>query len=258
MLFIGDIVGRPGRAAVTALVPALRSEMRLDLVVANAENIAGGNGITPETVGELLAAGVDVITTGDHVFDQKTGVHALALANVLRPANYPPGTPGSGCYVCGTSAAGSVAVINVMGRVFMKPADCPFRALTALIDEVRAQTSCIVVDMHAEATSEKIAMGWAFDGEVSAIIGTHTHVATADARVLPKGTAYMTDVGMTGAHASVLGRASNAVIAHYRTGMPQKFELARDEVRISAAMIEIDAATGRAVAIEPVVRAYAM
>jgi len=254
MLFIGDIVGRPGRAAVTTLVPALRADLRLDVVIANAENSAGGKGITPETTQELFAAGVDVITTGDHVFDQKTAVNALAFANVLRPANYPPGTPGSGCHICVKPSAGGVAVINVMGRVFMKPADCPFRALAALVAEVRARTPCIVVDMHAEATSEKIALGWAFDGEVSAIIGTHTHVATADACILPKGTAYMTDVGMTGAHASVLGRASSAVVAHYISGMPQKFELAEDDVRLSAVMIEVDAATGRAVAIQPIVR----
>jgi metallophosphoesterase (TIGR00282 family) len=257
ILLIGDLVGRPGRKAVQQLLPVLRAELQLDVVIANAENVAGGKGITPDTVAELQADGVEVITTGDHVFDQRTAAKALENARVLRPANFPPGTPGAGWVLLERAGKPPLAVVNVMGRVFMKPADCPFRALEAIVAQARERTPCIVVDMHAEATSEKIAMGWAFDGRVSAVLGTHTHVATADARVLPQGTAYLSDVGMTGAHASVLGRVVDAVVAHFYTGMPQKFELADGDVRLHGAVVEIDDASGRALAITPIARTLA-
>jgi len=254
IFLIGDIVGRPGRMAIKQLVPALRAELQLDVVIANAENVAGGKGITPETMTELLATGVDAITTGDHVFDQRTAMKALDQPRVLRPANFPPGTPGAGWCLVDRPAAPALAVINVLGRVFMKPADCPFRAVEAILTELAGRTPCILVDIHAEATSEKIAMGWAFDGRVSAVLGTHTHVPTADARILPRGTACMTDVGMTGAHASVLGRVTDAVVAHFYTGTPQKFELAEGDVQLHGALVEIDETTGRAQAITPIAR----
>lgn len=243
---LGDVVGKPGRRAVAAIAPVVRSHYGIDLLVANAENCAGGKGITPDTVRELLDAGVDVITTGDHVFDQKSGVQALEEPRVVRPLNYPPGTPGRGWTVVETARGVAAAVVNLQGRVFMKPADCPFRAIDAVLAEIRAVTPIILVDMHAEATSEKIAMGWFLGGRVSAVCGTHTHVLTADARVLPGGTAYITDVGMTGAHHSVLGRAISAVVGHYLTGMPQRFELAEEDVRVSGAVIEVDEKTGKA------------
>jgi metallophosphoesterase (TIGR00282 family) len=254
IFLIGDIVGRPGRMAVKHLVPALRAELQLDVVIANAENVAGGKGITPETMTELLADGVDVVTTGDHVFDQRTALKALENPRVLRPANFPPGTPGAGWLLFERPAAPALAVVNVLGRVFMKPADCPFRAVEAMLAELAGRTPCILVDIHAEATSEKIAMGWAFDGRVSAVLGTHTHVPTADARILPHGTACMTDVGMTGAHASVLGRVTAAVVAHFYTGTPHKFELAEGDVQLHGTVVDLDDSTGRARAITPIAR----
>lgn len=246
---IGDVVGKPGRRAVAELVPLLRKRLGFDMLVANAENCAGGKGITPDTVRELLAAGVDVITTGDHVFDQKNAADALAEPRVVRPLNYPPGAPGRGWTVVNSAAGVPVAVMNVMGRVFMKPADCPFRAVEQVLADVRAAARIVLVDMHAEATSEKIAMGWFLDGRVAAVCGSHTHVLTADARVLPHGTAYITDLGMTGAHHSVLGRDVTAVLAHFITGLPQRFELAEHDVRLNGALIDIDETTGTACAI---------
>jgi len=246
---IGDVVGKPGRRAVAELAPLLRKRLGFDMLVANAENCAGGKGITPDTVRELLGAGVDVITTGDHAFDQKNAAEALAEPRVVRPLNYPPGAPGRGWTVVSSAHGVPVAVINVMGRVFMKPADCPFRAVEHVLDEARAAARVVVVDMHAEATSEKIAMGWFLDGRVTAVCGSHTHVLTADARVLPHGTAYITDVGMTGAHQSVLGREVAPVLGHFLTGLPQRSELAEHDVRLNGALIDVDETTGTACAI---------
>lgn len=246
---LGDVVGRPGRRAVAELAPVLRKRLGFDMLVVNAENCAGGKGITPDTVHELLAAGVDMITTGDHVFDQKHAGEALAEPRVVRPLNYPPGTPGRG-WTAATSAHGvPVAVINLMGRVFMKPADCPFRAVEQVLDEVHAAARVVLVDMHAEATSEKIAMGWFLDGRVTAVCGSHTHVLTADAHVLPHGTAYISDLGMTGAHQSVLGRDVAAVLQHFVTGLPQRFVLAEHDVRLNGALIDVDETNGTACAI---------
>lgn len=250
---IGDIVGKPGRTAVTRLVPALRAELGAALVVANAENVAGGKGITVETVRDLAASGVDVITSGDHAFDQKSAADALAEPRVLRPANYPPGTPGPGWASVTAASGATIGVVNLMGRVFMKPMDCPFRAAEAALEALRG-TRTILVDFHAEATSEKIAMARFLDGKVTAVCGTHTHVATADERVLGGGTAYITDLGMTGAHDSVLGREAEPVLAHFRTGLPHKFELATGDVWLNGAVIDFDEATGRAQAIARVSR----
>ncbi len=243
---IGDVVGRPGRRAVQELAPLLRKRLGFDMLVVNGENCAGGKGITPDTVQELLAAGADAITTGDHVFDQKNAADALAEPRVVRPLNYPPGTPGRGWTVISSACGVRVALINLVGRVFMKPADCPFRAVEQVLDEVRAAAPVRIVDFHAEATSEKIAMGWFLDGRVSAVCGSHTHVLTADARVLPNGTAFIADLGMTGAHHSVLGRDVAAVLGHFYTGLPQRFTLAEDDVRLNGALIDVDETSGNA------------
>ena len=254
LLFIGDIVGRPGRRAVRRLGPALRQELGFDILVANAENAAGGKGITAETLQELFNAGVDVVTTGDHAFDQKSADAALSDPRVVRPLNYPPGTPGRGMALATAASGVRVGVVNLLGRVFMKPIDCPFRAADAAVARLSTNAAVILVDMHAEATSEKIALGWHLDGRVSAVCGTHTHVQTADETVLPNGTAYITDVGMTGAHASVLGRDVESVIGHFRTGLPHRFTLATNDVRIMGVLIEVDEQTGRAVSIERIQR----
>ena len=247
---IGDIVGRPGRTMLKAQGKRIREEYGVDFFIANAENSAGGSGITPETAGELLEAGIDVLTTGDHVFKQKTAIKALENRRVIRPLNYPPGTPGTGWTVIPARNGVPVAVVNLAGRVFMNPLDCPFRAVEEILEDVRATTPVIVVDMHAEATSEKIAMGWFLNGRVSAVCGTHTHVQTADARILSNGTAYITDVGMTGAHESVLGREIEPVLAHFRTGMPHRFAVAGKDVRMMGVCIDIDEKTGTALAIK--------
>ena len=246
ILLIGDIVGRPGRDATAMLVRPLRVELGLDLVIANAENAAGGKGITADIVREMLDAGVDVITMGDHVYDQKGTEAALNNRQIVRPANYPQGAPGTGWTVATTPAGTAVGVVNLLGRVFLKPLDCPFKAAEAALAALQGQASVVVVDMHAEATSEKIAMGWMLNGRVAAVCGTHTHVATADECVLSKGTAYISDVGMTGAHESVLGRDIVPVLKHFTTGLPYTFDLAERDVRLNGAVVDIDEGTGRA------------
>jgi metallophosphoesterase (TIGR00282 family) len=251
ILFIGDVVGGPGRQAVAARVPQLRAELGLDCVIANGENSAHGAGLTEATVQALLGSGVDVLTTGDHVWDQKGFEKFIALEpRVVRPLNVPPGVPGHGSVV-----VGGVGVINLVGRVFMPVADCPFRAAQAEVARLRQQTPVIVVDIHAEATSEKMAMARFLDGQVSAVIGTHTHVATADEQVLPKGTAFISDVGMTGPHDSILGRDSAAVIRRFVSGMPQRLEVAKGEVRLNGVLVDVDETTGRARSIERLRRA---
>lgn len=252
VLFIGDVVGRPGRHAVAAVLPGLRRDRRLDLVIANGENSAHGAGLTASTVAELQAAGVDVITAGDHVWDQKEfETQIVSLDRVLRPLNYPNHTPGSGALVVHLDDHTAVAVINALGRVYMHPhVDCPFRCLDAEVNRLRSRTPVILVDFHAEATSEKIALARYLDGRVTAVLGTHTHVPTADERILPGGTAFISDVGMTGPYDSVLGREASAVIRRFLTQMPQKMEVATGDVRFSAVLIELDASTGRAHNIE--------
>jgi hypothetical protein len=250
LLFIGDVIGRPGRNAVRGHLGDLVQRHGIDFTIANAENAAGGLGLTPETAEELLEAGVDVLTTGNHVWRHRKLVDFIdAERRVLRPANFPPGTPGRGGDLFMTAHSGAVGVLSLIGRVFMDSLDCPFRAADREIEGLRGRTNVVVVDVHAEATSEKMAMGWYLDGRVSAVIGTHTHIQTADERTLPKGTAYITDVGMTGPRDSVLGINSEPVIEHFLSGMPTRFQVAKGPVELNAVMVSIDPETGAARAI---------
>ncbi len=251
ILFIGDVVGKPGRRAVATLVPKLRQERGIDFVIANGENSAHGAGLTGSTVDALLSSGVEVITSGDHVWDQKEIYEVIQHeARLLRPLNFPPSAPGRGSTVVECDGRPAVGVINLIGRVFLANNDCPFRAAEAEVARMRKQTKVIIVDLHAEATSEKIAMGRFLDGKVSAVVGTHTHVATADEQVLPKGTAYISDVGMCGPHDSVLGRDVEAVLKRFLTQMPQKMEVAEDDVALCGVIIDVDETSGRARSIE--------
>jgi 2',3'-cyclic-nucleotide 2'-phosphodiesterase len=253
ILFIADVVGQPGRRAVRDLLPGLRLRHGLELVIANGENAAGGSGITPATAEELFACGVDVLTSGDHLWDQKEVAQLLETERrFVRPGNYPPGTPGQGSVVVASRSGVPVAVVNAQGRTFMPPLENPFVWLDREVDRLREQTQVIVVDFHAEATSEKIAMGRMLDGRVTAVVGTHTHVQTADERLFPGGTAFLCDAGYTGPHESVLGRAIEPVLERFRTCRPQKFEVARDNVRLQGALIGVDPASGRALSIERV------
>jgi metallophosphoesterase (TIGR00282 family) len=254
LLFIGDIVGQPGRRAVKELVPRLREAHGIHFVIANGENSAGGSGITPKTADEIFSAGVDVITSGDHLWDQKDVIELLQNEKrFLRPLNYPPGTPGQGSGVFEVPGSGfrvpgslSVAVLNLQGRTFMPGLENPFHAARAEVDKLRHQTKLIFVDIHAEATSEKIALARMLDGRVSAVVGTHTHVQTADEQIFPGGTAYLTDAGFTGPHESVLGREIGPVIQRFLTSMPQRFEVAKERVLLHGAVIEIDDVSGNA------------
>lgn len=256
LLFIGDIVGQPGRNAVKTILPRLREQHALDFVIANGENSAGGSGITPRIADEIFSAGVDVITSGDHLWDQKEVVELLAKEKrFLRPVNYPPGTPGQGSAVFQVQSLKSevqsqIAVVNAQGRTFMPPLDNPFLVVPPEIERLRQQTKIIFVDFHAEATSEKIAFARMLEGKVSAVVGTHTHVQTADEQIFPGGTAYLTDAGFTGPHESVLGREIEPIIKRFTTNMPQKFDVAKNQVLLHGAVIEVDAATGRAVNIQ--------
>jgi metallophosphoesterase (TIGR00282 family) len=251
LLFIGDIVGRPGRDLVRRHLKALAAAQAVDLVIANGENAAGGVGITRDNTIELLAAGVDVITTGNHVWDKRETLEFIGNEpRLLRPANYPEGTPGSGSYVATTRGGIRVGVVNVMGRVFLHALDEPFRAADREVARVRAAGAQVVfVDVHAETTSEKVALGWYLDGQVAAVIGTHTHVQTADERILPGGTACLTDVGMTGPHDGVIGMDKTAVIARFVSGLPGRFEPATGDLRLNAVTVTIDEAAGTASAI---------
>lgn len=260
LLFIGDIVGQPGRLAVKQLLPLLRERHGLDFVVANGENSAGGNGITPKTAAEIFAAGVDVITSGDHVWDQKEVSELLDLERrFLRPLNYPPGTPGHGSGVYEVRNPKSevrkqvlVAVLNAQGRTFMPALDNPFLLARDEVKRLRERTPIVFVDFHAEATSEKIAFARMLDGQVSAVVGTHTHVQTADEQVFPGGTAYLSDAGFTGPQESVLGREIDPVVRRFLTGLPQRFEVATARVMLHGAVIELDEVTGKAVGIQRV------
>ena len=258
LLFIGDIVGQPGRNAVKALVPKLREQHALDFVIANGENSAGGSGITPKIAEEIFSAGVDAITTGDHLWDQKEVMELLAGENrFLRPLNYPAGTPGEGSAIFEVRSSESgvrslIAVMNAQGRTFMPPLENPFLLAAEEVKRLRQQTKIIFVDFHAEATSEKIAFARMLDGQVSAVVGTHTHVQTADEQIFPGGTAYLTDAGFTGPHEGVLGREIEPVLRKFLTGMPQRFEVAKNRVLLHGAVIEIDEASGKAVNIQRV------
>jgi len=250
ILFIGDIVGRPGRELVQKGLRGLVEHFDIDVTIANAENSAAGFGITRDIGATLLEWGVDVMTSGNHIWDKKEALEYIdAEARLLRPANYPAGVPGRGSYVAQTRDGRAIGVINVMGRVFMTPLDDPFSVVLREIHAIRHRTRVIFVDMHAEATSEKIAMGWHLDGKVTAVIGTHTHVQTADERVLPNGTAYMTDAGMTGPHDSIIGMEKEPSLARFLSAMPTKFEPATGNPRLNGAVIQADDKTGRAMKI---------
>lgn len=252
ILFLGDIVGEPGRKAVIEHLPALRKELHLDFIIVNGENAAGGRGITPRIAIDLLRAGAAVITTGDHVWDQAEIVDYFPTEpRLLRPINYPPETPGQGSVVLETPK-GKVAVIQAQGRSFMQPPlENPFIAVEAEALRLRGEgVQMIFVDIHAETTSEKIAMGWALDGQVSVVAGTHTHVQTADERVLPGGTGCLTDAGMCGPEVSVLGRSIESVVWRFKTGMPTRFPIASGPVRLCGVVAEIDPESGRCLAIE--------
>ena len=255
VLLIGDIVGSPGRDATKALVPILKAKHRIDFVIANCENIAGGAGVTPKTAQELLGGGADMLTSGQHIWRyREIGPYMDAEPRLLKPANYPQGTPGFGSHVYETKSGVKVGVINLLGRVFMgvEALDDPFRVGIRLVEEIRKQTPVIFVDMHAEATSEKVVMGWYLDGKVSAVVGTHTHIQTADERVLPKGTAYLTDLGMTGPYDSVIGRQIEPVLEKFLTGMPNRFDVATGNVILCGAIVEVDPVTGKAISIQRV------
>jgi len=253
LLFIADVVGQPGRRAVQGIVPRLRSAWGLDFVIANGENSAGGSGITPKTAAELFLAGVDVITSGDHLWDQKEVTELLAREErFLRPLNYPAGTPGQGSVVRRLPDGTPIAVLNLQGRTFMAALENPFACIDAELTRLQGQARVIFLDFHAEATSEKIALGRYLDGRVSAIVGTHTHVQTADEKILPHGTAFLCDGGFTGPHDSVIGRDVEPIIKRFLTNMPQRFEVAKGDVRLQGALVEIDAATGKALRIERV------
>jgi metallophosphoesterase (TIGR00282 family) len=250
ILFIGDIIGKPGRDLLQKGLRTLIEHYGVDFVIANAENSAGGFGITKDVGDAILETGVDVMTSGNHIWDKKEAIEYIALEpRLLRPANYPAGVPGRGSYVAQSGDGRAVGVINVMGRVFMLPIDDPFAVVLKEIDAMRHRTKVIVVDFHAEATSEKAAMGWHLDGRVTMVVGTHTHVQTADERVLPNGTAYLTDAGMTGPHDSIIGMEREPALARFLTGMPSRFEPATSNPRLNGIVVDADDRTGRAVSV---------
>ncbi len=247
ILFIGDIVGRPGRTCVKELLPAIRRREAVDFVIANGENAAGGLGITPKLIEELVEFGVDAITLGNHTWKKKELADELDnFPRVVRPANYPEGVPGQGSALLKRGDEPEVGIVNLVGRVYLDPSECPFVRAGQELDELRKHTQILIVDFHAEATSEKIAMGWHLDGRCSAVVGTHTHVQTADERVLPEGTAYITDAGMTGPVDSVLGVERERVIERFLTGMPNEFRVAKGHAMLCGVIVDIDEDSGRA------------
>lgn len=254
ILFLGDIVGEPGRRAVIELLPGLREQHGIDFTIVNGENAANGRGITPRISIDLLRAGAAVITTGDHIWDQKEiFAYIDTEPRLLRPINYPPGAPGAGSIVLETPK-GKVAVLNVQGRTYMGPTlENPFLAAQAEVARLREETPVIFVDVHAETTSEKIALGRCLDGSVSAVVGTHTHVQTADEQIFPGGTAFLCDAGMCGPSESILGREIDAIVSRFLSSVPAPFPVARGDVQLSGAMIDIDVETGKATAIRRVV-----
>lgn len=254
ILFVGDVVGRPGRNAVVALLPRIRDEVRADLTIVNGENAAGGAGLTADIARELHDAGADVVTNGNHVWDQRSFMKDIeALDYCIRPVNLAPGNPGKGWLV-----VKGALVMNAIGRTFMAPVDDPFRGIDAVLDELGGSAPPVrVLDWHAEATSEKIAMAWHLDGRVSAVLGSHTHVPTADARVLPRGTALVTDTGMVGPRDSVLGMDPEIIVERFRTGMPKRFEVATGPVQFNSVVVDVDDTNGRARSIERIDRGWA-
>jgi len=251
VLLIGDIVGKPGRNAISALLPGIVGQYGADIVIANCENAAGGFGVTRKVVDELYHNEIDILTSGNHIWDKKEISSFIDdYETLLRPANYPEGTVGSGSVTIKTRLGISLGVLNLEGRVFMRPLDCPFRIANREIDKLKRETDIIIVDMHAEATSEKEALGWFLDGKVSAVLGTHTHVQTADERVLPGGTAYITDVGMTGPHDSIIGAKKDAVFQRFLTQVPTKIEAASEDIQLNGVIIEADYDSGKALSIK--------
>ncbi len=247
ILFIGDIVGSPGRGVVKQLLPGLKKEYGLDFVIANAENAAGGSGITSRVADELFDSGIDVLTSGDHIWKKREIFEFIDKdERILRPLNFPAGAPGRGAKVFKTHNNTKIAVVSIQGRVFMEALECPFRTAREEVEKLAKETKIIIVDMHAEATSEKVALGWYLDGKVSAILGTHTHIQTADEKILPNGTAFITDVGMTGPYDSVIGRRVEDVLERFLTAVPIRFEVAEGNVQLHGAVVEIDEKTGKA------------
>lgn len=253
LLFIGDIVGRPGRQALSRQLDRLIDRHYIDLVVVNGENASGGFGLTADTAKELFGLGVHGITSGNHIWDKKEQIPVvLSNPRIIRPANYPEGAAGRGSMVLTTPGGIKVGVINLEGRIYMKNLECPFRTAEREIQAIRQETSVILVDFHAEATSEKSALGWYLDGKVSAVVGTHTHVQTADERLLTQGTAYISDVGMTGSFDSVIGIGKDEAIRKFLTQLPVKFEIPKKDIRLNGVVIEIDEINGKALSIERV------
>ncbi len=253
ILFLGDIMGKPGRRAVRELLPGLLESMEIELVIANCENAAAGFGVTRDIVEELFNCQIDVLTSGNHIWDKKEIDGFIEdYRNLIRPANYPSGVRGFGSTIATGKSGVAVGVLNLIGRVFMKELDCPFRTAQREIALLKEKTNIIIVDIHAEATSEKQAIGWFLDGQVSAVLGTHTHVQTADERVLSKGTAFITDAGMTGPFDSIIGNEKGNVIERFLTGIPNRFEVARGDVFLQGAVIDVDAQTGLSTGIERV------
>ncbi|MEN6508626.1 MAG: TIGR00282 family metallophosphoesterase [Smithella sp.] len=251
ILFIGDIIGKPGRRAVKELLPSLVAGHDVDMVIANCENAASGFGVTREVVEELYDSHIDVLTSGNHVWDKKEVMEFIDdYESLVRPANYPDSVPGKGSVLMPTAAGDYVGVLNLAGRIFMAPIDCPFVAAKKEIAHLKTRTNVIIVDIHAEATSEKKALGWYLDGEVSAVLGTHTHVQTADNEVLPNGTAYISDAGMTGPFDSVIGIKKDTIIERFLTQIPNRFDVAKNDIRLQGVIMDIDAQSGRANAIE--------
>ncbi|TRZ95572.1 TIGR00282 family metallophosphoesterase [bacterium] len=247
ILFIGDIVGSPGREAIKSLLPGLKQRYGLDFIIANAENAAGGSGITPKIAEDLFGFGVDVLTSGDHIWKKRDIFEIIdSEPRILRPLNYPATAPGRGKGLFKAADGSLIGIINVNGRVFMEALECPFRVSLQAQEELSQKTKVIIVDIHAEATSEKVALGWYLDGRVSAIVGTHTHIQTADEKILPSGTAYITDVGMTGPLDSVIGRKIEDVLSRFLTAIPTRFDIAEGNIQLQAVVLDIDEKTGKA------------
>jgi metallophosphoesterase (TIGR00282 family) len=251
VLFIGDIVGRPGRRAIKEMISSLKVEYKPNIIIANGENAAGGKGITRKTADELFSSGIDILTMGNHVWDQKEVYNFIdGEERMVRPANYPPDTPGRGYVIAKADDNTKIAVINLSGRVFMQPLDCPFRLLDHILPLIKKVTNIIIVDFHAEATSEKMALAWYIDGRASAVVGTHTHIQTSDERILPCGTGYITDVGMTGPRDSVLGVNVESVVSKFLSLRPVRFQVAEGPIQLNAVLLEIDRHKGTTEEIE--------
>lgn len=251
ILFLGDVVGKPARLYLKELLPTLRKSVDLDVIIANGENAAGGSSLTNETAKDLFSAGIDILTTGDHIFKKQEARQVLETMDVVRPLNYGDLAVGRGFLIKEINGK-KIGVINLLGRVFMQPVDCPFRAIKEILEDVKSKAKIILVDVHAEATSEKLALGYFLSGKVSAIVGTHTHIPTADERIIDNFTAYITDVGMTGSFDSILGREKHQIIERFVTNMPVRFNLAEGDVRVQGVIIDIEDETGKALSIKRV------